>query len=74
MLTAEEAQALRSAVESEHNGNRDDIEKQYVADRNALEAQYHEDIEANARTKRAAYITAGLNPDGSDPQGRQQGS
>lgn len=73
MATAAEKEELRGNIESEYNGLRDEIEKQYIADKEALATQYHEDIQSNAEDKRGAFIAAGLNSDGSDPQGRPQG-
>jgi hypothetical protein len=73
-MTAAEYEELRSGIESEWNGQRDAIEKQYISDRNVLEDQYHKDIADNRHQKEQAMVAAGLNPDGSDPQGRPQGS
>lgn len=73
MDTAAEKVDRRSAVESEYNGLRDEIEKQYILDKNALEAQYSADIKANRQAKETALRGVDLNPDGSDPQERQQG-
>lgn len=64
---------MRGGIESEYNGLRDVIEKTYVTDKNALETMYHNDIKDNENAKREALLAAGLNSDGSDPQGRQQG-
>jgi hypothetical protein len=74
VATADEKIALRSAIESTHNGARDAIEKQYAQDKQDLEDAYHDDLRANRLAKEAALVAAGLNHDGSDPQGRQQGS
>lgn len=74
MDTATEKEERRSAIESEFNGLRDGIEKQFVADREALTESYHNDLKDNDNAKRAAFVTEGLNADGTDPQGRQQGS
>lgn len=73
MDTADEKIARRAAVESEHNVARDAIEKQYVEDKNALEQAYLSDLKANREAKSAAYVAAGLNSDGSDPQERPLG-
>lgn len=64
----------RSAVESEHNGLRDAREKQYVSDKQTLEEEYLADLRSLRQAKEAAMVAVDLNPDGSDPQGRQQGS
>lgn len=73
MATAAERDALRGDIARTHRTSRDGIEKQYVDDRNALEETYHEDLATNDQAQRDAYVAAGLNPDGSDPQGRPQG-
>jgi hypothetical protein len=73
MATAEERDALRADVARTNATAREAIEKQYVEDRNALEQQYHEDLNANSEALREAYVAAGLNSDGSDPQGRPVG-
>lgn len=70
---SEVAEDRRSAIESTYNVERDGIEKQYVIDKTNLENTYHSDIEANRVAKEEAFITEGLNSDGSDPQGRPQG-
>jgi hypothetical protein len=62
VATAAEKEELRGGIESTHN----------VA-REAIENQYHADLKANEETKRAALVAAGLNSDGSDPQGRPTG-
>lgn len=72
--TAAEKEAKRSAIESTHNTARVALEEEYVKDRNDLEAAFQQDIKDNRQAKEAAFVAAGLNPDGSDPQGRQQGS
>jgi hypothetical protein len=72
--TAAEKEAKRSAIEQEHNSARVALEEQYVKDRNDLESAYHDDLKDNRQAKEAAFVAAGLNPDGSDPQGRPQGS
>lgn len=74
MDTAQEKVDRRSAVESQYNGERDAIERQFILDKGALEAQYAADIKANREAKQAALVAVDLNPDGSDPQERQQGS
>lgn len=71
--TATERDELRAGIESTNNVARQGIEEQYISDKNALEAQYQQDIKDNAKAKRDAFVAAGLNPDGSDPQGRPQG-
>lgn len=63
----------RSVIESEYNRLRHGIEMKYIADCNELESKYRSDLEQNRREKAAALAGVGLNPDGSDPQGRQQG-
>lgn len=73
MGTAAERDALRSETVTPHNIARQGIEEQYVADKAALENQYHADLKANDEARRAALRAAGLNPSGSDPQGRPQG-
>lgn len=73
-LTAAEYEALRGDIERTYSTNRDDIEKQYTADRLARAQQYQDDVQANETARKQALIAAGLNPDGSDPQGRPQGS
>lgn len=73
-MTASEYEALRSGIESEFNGLRDAIEKTYETAQRNLENQYHADIHDNRVAKEQAMVAAGLNPDGSDPQGRPQGS
>lgn len=73
MDTAAEFEELRGGVEREYSTLRDEIEKQYIADKNALENQYHADLTENEELRRAALVAAGLNSDGSDPQGRPTG-
>lgn len=73
MATAAEKEALRGGIERTHNTARDIIEKQYVQAKQDLEDQFHEDIQDNAQAKREAFTAAGLNTDGSDPQGRPTG-
>ena len=73
MATAAEKEALRGGIESTHNKIRADREKQYVEDKVALEDAFHKDIQDNEQAKRDAFLAAGLNSDGSDPQGRPQG-
>jgi hypothetical protein len=58
---------VRGPIESEHNATRDAREKKYVTDRVALETAYHSDLASIAAAKSAAYVAAGLNPDGSTP-------
>lgn len=72
--TAAERDSRRGDIARTHATVRDAIEKQYVEDKNALEDTYHEDLAANDKALRDAYVAEGLNPDGSDPQGRPQGS
>lgn len=64
---------MRGGIESTHNKTRADREKQYTDDKVALQEAYQNDIRDIEQTKREAFIAAGLNSDGSDPQGRQQG-
>lgn len=71
---ADEKIARRSAVESEHNALRAAREKQYVSDKQTLEEEFQADIRSLRQAKEAALVGVDLNPDGSDPQGRQQGS
>jgi hypothetical protein len=73
-MTATEYEELRSGIESNYNGLRDGIEKTYETAARNLENQYHADLHDNRVAKEEAMVAAGLNPDGSDPQGRQQGS
>jgi len=73
MATAAERDALRSETVAPHNVARDQIEQQYVQDKKDLEDQYHSDLKDNDEARRAALVAAGLNPNGSDPQGRPQG-
>lgn len=68
--TAAERDAKRSAIADDNAVAREAIEKQYTADKVELEQQYLGDLEANRADLREAYVAAGLNPDGSDPQGR----
>ena len=72
--TAQERDELRSGIARTHAEARETIENDYVKDRNDLEEQYHKDLAANDRDLRDAYVAAGLNPDGTDPLGRPQGS
>lgn len=71
--TAAERDDKRSAVADANAVAREAIEKQYTADKVALEEEYLAALEANRADLREAYVAAGLNPDGSDPQGRPQG-
>lgn len=73
LLTAAEYEALRSGIERTHSNARETIEKNYVQAKLDLENQYHDDLKENEENRRAALVTAGLNSDGSDPQGRPQG-
>ena len=73
MATAAEKEALRGGIESTHNKNRHDREQQYTEDKVALEDAFHKDLQDIEQAKREAFLAAGLNSDGSDPQGRQQG-
>jgi hypothetical protein len=72
--TIAEYEELRGGIERTHSTNRDTREKQYVADRKALVNDYTDDLADIEQARRTALVSAGLNPDGSDPQGRQQGS
>lgn len=74
VATAAEKEALRSGIERTHSTARDDREKQYTQDKNNLEADFLSDLEDIRQAREADLVEAGLNPDGSDPQGRQQGS
>lgn len=73
MATADERDALRGGIERTHSTSRDGIEQQYIQDKRALEDQYHADLQQNAEDRRAALVAAGLNSDGTDPQGRPTG-
>lgn len=68
--TAAQRDAKRSAIADANANAREVIERQYVSDKNDLERQYLADLEANRQSLRDDYVAAGLNPDGSDPQGR----
>lgn len=72
--TAQERDELRSGIARTNAEARETIENQYVQDRDDLEKQYQTDIADNRKALEAAYVAAGLNPDGSDPLGRPQGS
>lgn len=72
--TAEERDELRSGIARTHAEAREVIENQYVSDKNDLETTYQQDLADNERALSAAYVAAGLNPDGSDPTGPEQGS
>ena len=72
--TAAELEAARGDVEREFSTNRHNIETQYTQDKHDLEEAYLKDIRDNEQARREALVVAGLNPDGSDPQGRPQGS
>jgi tryptophanyl-tRNA synthetase len=72
--TIAEYEELRGGIERTHSTNRDAREKQFIADREALVNDYQSDLADIEQARRAALVAAGLNPDGSDPQGRQQGS
>lgn len=74
MATAAEKEALRGGIESTHNKLRADREKEYTDAKVTLQEEFQSDIRDIERTKQEALVAAGLNPDGSDPQGRQQGS
>lgn len=73
VATAAEKEALRGDIEREYSTLRDEIEKQFVADKTALTSTYQQDLKDNEDARQAALRTAGLNPDGSDPQGRPAG-
>lgn len=73
MDTASEKITRRATVESTYSEARDAIEKQYIVDRNQLEKAYHAALKANRNARATALRAAGLNPDGSDPQGRPVG-
>lgn len=73
MTTAAEKERVRSEIESEYNGQREQIEQSYLEDKNNLEEQRRKDLKMNEELKRAAFESAGLNTDGSDPQGRPTG-
>lgn len=72
--TADERDALRSGIARTHAEARETIESQYISDKNDLETSYQQDLADNRRALEAAYVAAGLNPDGSDPSGPEQGS
>jgi hypothetical protein len=65
--TAAEQESLRGDIESTHNATRDAREKQYIQDKVDLENTYHQDLADIAEAKSAAYVAAGLGPDGSSP-------
>lgn len=71
---AQERDEKRAAVASEHVKTRDEIEQQYIKDKRELQEAYEQDIRNHNQTLATAYADVGLNPDGSDPQGRPQGS
>jgi len=71
--TAAELEAARGDVERTYSTNRQNIENQYVQDKKDLEDAYHKDIQDNEQARREALVAAGLNSDGSDPQGRPAG-
>lgn len=72
-MTAADYEALRSGIESTFNVERQTLKETYEQDKVDLEDGYQADLEANRRAKEEAFVEAGLNPDGSDPQGRPQG-
>jgi hypothetical protein len=74
MATAAERDELRSSTVAPFNKARQDREAQYISDKRILENEYLADLKANRQDRENALIDAGLNPDGSDPQGRPQGS
>jgi hypothetical protein len=74
MATAAERDALRSSTVAPFNKARQDREAQYISDKRILENDYLADLKQNRQDRENALIDAGLNPDGSDPQGRPQGS
>lgn len=63
--TAAGKEALRSGIESEYNGLRNQIEETFSTAKYNLEQQYFEDIKANRLAKEDAMAAAGLNRDGS---------
>lgn len=72
--TAEERDEKRAGVANAHSRTRDEIEQQYIKDVRDLREAYEQDIKDHNKTLATAYVDEGLNPDGSDPQGRPQGS
>lgn len=73
VATAAEKEVLRGDIEREYSTLRDEIEKQFVADKTALTGAYQQDLKENEDARQTALRAAGLNPDGSDPQGRPAG-
>jgi hypothetical protein len=65
--------ARRSEIESDFNKRRQDVMMKYLSDKNELEAKMHADLAQISADKAAALNAVGLNRDGSDPRGRQQG-
>lgn len=70
---AEVKETRRGDIEKQYNVQRANREKQYTADKLALEQVFFSDVNAIEQSKRAAFSTAGLNTDGSDPMGRPTG-
>lgn len=71
---AEEAEARRGEVESEFAKRRNTLELEAIANRNILEGNHRKAMSDLEKERQEALVAVGLNPDGSDPQGRQQGS
>lgn len=63
----------RAEIESLYNGEREKIEANYANALSNLEADYRQQLASNTEAKQKELNGAGLNLDGSDPQGRQQG-
>jgi hypothetical protein len=71
---AELAAGRRQQVEDKYAVLRSQREEQYRHDKETLEAVYRDDLQTLAQNREAAMDMVGLNPDGSDPQGRPQGT
>lgn len=70
--TAEEAIARRAPIADEYAKNENDIHADFRAAVKAAEDDREEALRANRLEREEAYVAAGLNPDGSDPQGREE--
>lgn len=73
VATAAEKEALRGSIERENNKNADDREQTFARQKRELEDQFHVDMQSIRLAKEQAMRDAGLNSDGSDPQGRPVG-
>lgn len=63
----------RGGVALTYASERHQIETQYQQDKDDLQKKYQEDLKDVQQRWATANVGAGLNPDGSDPQGRIQG-